>query len=180
MGSPASQGAVGSYMAVPPQETGQADFGLPAIVVGTQVHFLVLDGAPQPLDQDVVVAALPSRPADSDLLGLQPGNKVSGGELTTLVGVEDLWLAATFQRHFQGLQTELPVKAVGELPAEHMPGEEVHDRNQVEEAFLEGDVGDVSRPDLIHSRDQAEIHQAGEALGRVTRNRGARLLVDRP
>lgn len=31
MGSPASQGAVGSYMAVPPQEAGQADFGLPAI-----------------------------------------------------------------------------------------------------------------------------------------------------
>jgi len=51
---------VGSYMAVPPQEAGKADFSLPAIAVGMQVHLLILECPPQPFDQDVVVAALSS------------------------------------------------------------------------------------------------------------------------
>ncbi len=44
-------------MAVPPQEACQADFSLPAIAVGVQVHLLMLDCTPQPFQQDVVVAA---------------------------------------------------------------------------------------------------------------------------
>jgi len=58
MGSFASEGAMRPYMAVPLQEAGQADFCIPAIVVCVQVHLLVFDGAPQPLHQDVAVAAL--------------------------------------------------------------------------------------------------------------------------
>jgi len=37
MGSFASEAAMRPYMAVPPQEAGQADFSLPAIALGTQV-----------------------------------------------------------------------------------------------------------------------------------------------
>ncbi len=77
MGSSASQGAVWPYMAVLPQEAGQADLSFPAIAVGTQIHLLVLNSAPQPLNQDVVVATLPAWPADLDLLSLQPGHDVS-------------------------------------------------------------------------------------------------------
>ncbi len=58
MGSSASQGAVRPYMAIPPEEAGQADLRFPTIAVGTQVHLFVLDGAPQPLHQDVVVQRL--------------------------------------------------------------------------------------------------------------------------
>jgi len=47
-------------MAVPPEEAGQPDFSLPAIAVGVQVNLLVFDRSPQPLHQDVVVAALPA------------------------------------------------------------------------------------------------------------------------
>ena len=101
--------------------------------------------------------------------------------------MEDLWLAATFQRHLEGIQAEHRVKAVGEFPAVgeafsagvHMSGEEIHDRHQVQEAFLEGDVGDIGRPDLIHGRDQIEIHQAGETFGWMTGKRGSGFLVDR-
>ncbi len=75
--------------------------------------------------------------------------------------MEDLWLAATFQRHLQGIQTELRVKAVGELPAVgeaisvglHVPGEKIHNRHHVEETFPHRDVGDIGRPDLIRGRD---------------------------
>ena len=45
-------------MAGPPNEAGQVDFSLPAIVVGVQIHLLIFEGSPKPFDQDVVVAAL--------------------------------------------------------------------------------------------------------------------------
>ena len=58
MGSSASQRAAWPYMAVSPEESGQVDLSLPAIALGMQKHLLVLDCAPQPFHQDVVVAAL--------------------------------------------------------------------------------------------------------------------------
>jgi hypothetical protein len=45
-------------MAVPPQEAVQADLSLPAIAVCTQIDLLILDRPPQPLNEDVVLAAL--------------------------------------------------------------------------------------------------------------------------
>lgn len=68
MGSFASQGTVGFYVAVPPQEAGQADLCNPAIAVGVQVIHLVFDRSSYPLHQGVVVAMLSSGPADADLL----------------------------------------------------------------------------------------------------------------
>ena len=47
-------------MAIPPQEVGQADFSLSTIAVGTEVDLLVLDRTPQSLDQDIILATLPS------------------------------------------------------------------------------------------------------------------------
>ena len=41
-----------------------------------------------------------------------------------------------------------------------MPGKEINNCNQIEEAFPQGDVGDISRPDLIDRRDLIEINQA--------------------
>ena len=73
MGSYACQGAARPYMAVPPQEAGQADLSLPTIAVGVQVHLLELDCPGQPLHQDVVVAVFPPLPADLDPLSSQPG-----------------------------------------------------------------------------------------------------------
>lgn len=95
IGSSASEAAMWPYTAVPPQESGQADFSLPVITVGLQVHLLVFDHAPQTLHQDVVAAALPSQPTDPDPLSLQAGHKVGGGELAPLIRVEDLGLTAT-------------------------------------------------------------------------------------
>ena len=74
-------------MAVPPQKAGQADLSLPAIAVGMQVHLLILDCSPQSFNEDVVVAALPSRPADSDSVSLQARHEVGGGELPGFKGL---------------------------------------------------------------------------------------------
>ncbi len=94
--------------------------------------------------------------------------------------MEDLWLTATSECHVQSLKTELRVKAVRELPAEDGPGEEMHDRHQVEKSFLQRDVGDVGSPDLVDSRDCVEIDKAGKARCWIYWNGGARYPVDRP
>ncbi len=96
-----------------------------------------------------------------------------------MVGVEDLRVGATAEAHFQSLQAELRVKAVGLLPAEHMPGVEIHNRHQVQEAFMQSDVGDVGGAHLIQRRDLLEIHQAGKPVGWIAWKRGPGFLVDR-
>jgi hypothetical protein len=60
-----------------------------------------------------------------------------------LIRVEDLWLAASFKGNLQSLQAELHVKAVAELPAEHMPGEESHHGHQRQESLSSWSVGDI-------------------------------------
>jgi hypothetical protein len=77
-----------------------------------------------------------------------------------LIGVEDTVYAATPQ----SLQAELHVKAVGELPAEHAPGEQIHNSHQVLEALPQWDADDACRPDLIGSCDGPGINQAGKAF----------------
>ena len=161
-------------MALPLQKPGQADLCIPAIAVGMQVDLLLLAFAPQPFHQDDAVVALPARPADLDFLSLQPGYEVTRGELTALVGVEDLWPAASSQR----LQVELRVKAVGELPAEHVSLDQIHDRHQVEESLLLRDVGDVGGTDLAHSRDGVDIHQARKVRAGIPQHCRAGFLVD--
>jgi hypothetical protein len=60
MQSFASQGNVGPYIAVAPQEAGLVGHYWPAIAEGTQVHLLELTCSPQPHHQDVGMATLAS------------------------------------------------------------------------------------------------------------------------
>jgi hypothetical protein len=45
---------------------------------------------------------------------------------------------------------------------------------------LQRDVGDDSRPNLVHCRDLSKIHKAGVTLRRLAWVCGSGLLVDRP
>ena len=47
------------------------------------------------------------------------------------------------------LVAEFCVKAIGELPAEIVSLEQIHDLYQVEEFSLQRDVGDLGRPDFV-------------------------------
>jgi len=75
MGSFASLCAVWSYMAIPPEEAGQTDLLFLAIAVGTQIHLLMLDSAPQPLHQDIVKAPPPACLADLDVFCFESLNE---------------------------------------------------------------------------------------------------------
>ena len=86
--------------------------------------------------------------------------------------------ASTFHRSLQSLQAEFRVEAVIELPAGHLPGVHVYDRNQVEKVLLERDVGDVHGPHLIHSINLIEIRQERYTFGWYAWSRCTRFLVD--
>ena len=57
--------------------------------VALQVHLLVLDRSPQPLDEHVVECPPPAIHADLHVGGVEPPGEGVAGELAALIGVED-------------------------------------------------------------------------------------------
>ena len=75
-------------------------------VVGPQIHLLVLDAAPQPLDEYIVPPSSFSVHADGDVVLGQHAGEGRTRELRALVGVEDLGLAVARQSILQRLDAE--------------------------------------------------------------------------
>src|ERR1019366_750467 len=74
--------------------------------IGPQIHLLVLDAAPQPLDEDVIPPSPFAVHADGDGVAGEHAGECRAGELRALVGVEYLRLAVTSQGILQGLDAE--------------------------------------------------------------------------
>jgi hypothetical protein len=66
--------------------------GFADVVVGSQIHLLVFDASPQTLDEHVVPPGAFAVHADGDPVPDQRAGECSAGELTALVGVEDIRL----------------------------------------------------------------------------------------
>src|SRR5882724_12891430 len=74
--------------------------------VGPQIHLLVFDAAPQPLNEDVVAPCSLAIHADRDAVAGERAGEGRAGELRALVGVEDFRLAVTSQGILQCLDAE--------------------------------------------------------------------------
>lgn len=75
---------------------------------------------PQPLERYNAKRAIPERLSVYGSVSLQARNEVGRRELAPLIRVEDLWHPATSEYHINQIETELRVKAVEELLAEHV------------------------------------------------------------
>src|SRR5208337_4562834 len=150
---------VGALVVVEAEVVADAGARLGHVVVGVQVDLLVLERAPEPLDEDVVQTAALAVHADGDAALAQRRREGFRGELRALVGVEDLRLAEASERLLQRLDAEAGVERVGQAPRQHPARVPVHDRHQVREARLHRDVGDVGRPDLIDPADLEAAQQ---------------------
>src|SRR5439155_17324552 len=84
--------------------------------ISVQVDLLVLEAAPQPLDEDVVHAAALPIHADRDTASLEHAGELAAGELAALVRVEDLGIAVVRQGLLQGLDAEVGAERVRQLP----------------------------------------------------------------
>jgi hypothetical protein len=71
-----------------------------------QIHLLVFDAAPQPLDEHVVAPGAFAVHADRNAVVGEHAGEGRAGELRTLVGVEDLRLAVLGQRILQPSSTQ--------------------------------------------------------------------------
>src|SRR5262249_14485098 len=79
-----------ALVVVEAQPSANPGLGLGHGRVGMEVDLLVFEATPQSFDKDVVHAAAPAVHADRDFLPLQDVGEVVAGELTALVGIEDL------------------------------------------------------------------------------------------
>ena len=84
--------------------------GLGDAGAGPQVDFLVFDGLPQALHEDVVTPGALSVHADPDLAGGQNLDEVGGRELTALIAVEDLGRAVTCERFLCSFDADVDVQ----------------------------------------------------------------------
>ena len=92
------------------EPTANTGFGLGHTRIGVEVDLLVFEASPQPLHKDVVHAPTLSVHADGDPIILQRAGEVVAGELTALVGIEDLGPAVSGERLLERLDTKIGAK----------------------------------------------------------------------
>ena len=78
--------------------------------VVVEIDVLILQCAPEALDEDVVEDPTTTIHADTDLLVGQTTGKIMGSKLRSLVGVENLWFSLA-QGLFQRCQSEVGTKS---------------------------------------------------------------------
>ena len=88
-------------------------------VVGVEVDMLVLHRAPEPFDKDVVHPPSFAIHADLDLVGLQDAGELLAGELTPLIGVEDLRPAVFCNGLFERLGAKVRGHGVRQSPRQN-------------------------------------------------------------
>ena len=91
--------------------------GLADTVVGLQIHLLIFDAAPQPLDEDVVSRASLSVHADRNVVVGEHAGERRARELRTLIGIEDVRLAVNDPRRpYQRCSTQNAASIVHRQP----------------------------------------------------------------
>src|SRR5580658_3297088 len=110
-----------------------------------QIHLLVFERPPQPLDKNVVHTASPAVHADGDLPRRQLAGELLAGELRPLVAVKDV-RPSPAQRGLERFDAEVDLHGQRQTPAQNVTAEPVHHRNQVDKTLRHSYVGDVRAP----------------------------------
>jgi len=103
---------------------------------------------------------------------------LKAGELAALVGVEDLRPAVSGQRLAHRLDAEPGVHGVGEPPGKDVTGRLVHNRDQIQKAALDRNIGDVGAPNLVRLLDCQSLEMIGINPVHRVRRAGSRRLIN--
>ena len=115
-----------------------------------EVDFLVFHAAPKPLDEHVVHPAALAVHADFHSQFSQAPGPFRRGELTSLIGVENLRnTPGGTHRTLQSLQAQIGSHGVGKRPAQHLARVPVHHRAQIGVAARHRHISDVGTPHLV-------------------------------
>lgn len=154
--------AVRSLLVVEAEEDREVGLGFDLRAVALEVDLVMLDRAPQPLDEDVVEAAALAVHGQLHAGREQRLGKLGGGKLAALVGVEDLRRAIPGHRALHRPHAEAGIERVRQFPREDRPAIPVEHRAEVDEAAVDRHVGDVHRPDLVGPIDRQPAQQIRE------------------
>jgi hypothetical protein len=119
-----------------------------------QVDRLVLERAPQPLDENIVQAAPAAVHGDRHTGVPERVGEGLAGELAALIRIEDLRAAVSIQRLLERLDAEPGIERVRQPPGQHVARRPIHDRDQIQKAAPDRNVGDVGTPDVVRSLDR--------------------------
>ena len=138
--------------------------GLSHRIIGLEVDLLILDGSPEAFYEDIVSPTPFAIHADTDVVLLEFFGKGLAGELTTLIGIEDLRCSIAPNGLIYCLQTETGIHGVGESPREDFTAIPVHYSGQIDKSSGHRDVGDIHCPHLIGPIDLQMTKQIGVDL----------------
>jgi hypothetical protein len=130
-----------------------AEPGFVAVGAAREVNVLVLQRAPQPLDEHIVHAAAATVHGDGDAGFGERAGEGGRGELRALVNIEDLGLAKPCEGLLERRKAKRDVHRVRQAPCQHRPRRPVDDRHEIEKATPDRDVCDVGRPDVVRPLD---------------------------
>ena len=116
--------------------------------VGPQVDPFVLQGTPEPLDEDIILEAAFAVHTDPHLPLLQHLGECLAGKLGPCA-VEYPRSAVPVQHFLEGIHTKSTVKRVGQASAEHFSAGPIHNGNQVHEPLGHRNTGDIRCPCLV-------------------------------
>ena len=122
---------------------------------------LVLDGAPQPLDERIVQCAAAAIHADADATLFQWPKKELAGELRALIGVEDLGLRIVNQSGIENLAAQPRIGRIGGGPTENETAEPIDDGSEVGETVLHPNIRNIAAPDVVYRVDGDAAEQVG-------------------
>ena len=140
------------------------------VVLRVDIDILRLNGTPEALYPDVVLAAAAAIHADPDAESLASGQPQAARILAALVGVDDLRRAMGFRCQPEHLNTVLLVQRVVQSPCHDTAAVHVYYRRQVHEPVKHRYIGDVNAPDLIGAGYVEATEQIGHPVLRLTKS----------
>src|SRR5690554_2372742 len=160
-------------------ESGDATIQRVSIVCGVKIDIFLFECTEPAFDMGVVCSSALTVHADLDLQALQCLHPMFTGELTALIGVDDLWESVSCNRLAKYLGLHVRLQRVRQRPAHDVAAVHVDDGRQVHEPFAHGDVRDVDGPDLVDLGDLAPTKQIRMDVLRFPQFRQVLARIDR-
>ena len=130
------------------------------------VEVVVFQTAEEPLGPYIIQCLSFAVHGDLNIAGVQELKVGGTGEVAPLIRVHDLRLSLA-QGTPKAAQDKLLLEAIADLIVDDPAAEPVDDDEQVQEAFLEGNIGDVDPPYLVDSLDNQIPQKVGPDVLRV-------------
>lgn len=128
-------------------------------LVAVQVDLLVLERAPEPLDEDVVAPAAFPIHADRDAVVLEQPGEVGARKLCALIRVEDRRPAIAGDGLLDRREAEGAVERDRDALGQDAATRPVHHGREIDEAVRHRDIRDIHRPHVVRRGDRALAKQ---------------------